>query len=294
MGVSSQSPWLVSPSPAGLKIPALPSVGGEKGGSAAGRLFVLPAKRSLQYNAGLCAKKAAWLLGPSISADTAVTPTGIPYCGLPPATNHHSQTSPHVRRRYGGRMQNLRNHRILGVLLLLGVLLCAEAARTFKAPATAVVDIARVFDLYEKKKDRQGELQTEIKVVEDKHKELEKKYKDLVAELPNLEAGTRKNDLMLQKLKLEMDLKDLRETELKRLRETHLKYLQELKVEIMAEIEAYAKAQDVDMVLEKVLTLDSEGTGPGSRWPIVHFAKPEFEITDEIAERLNSRYRKAP
>ncbi len=55
-----------------------------------------------------------------------------------------------------------------------------------------------------------------------------------------------------------------------------------------------AKAQDVDMVLEKVLTLDSEGTGPGSRWPIVHFAKPEFEITDEIAERLNSRYRKAP
>ncbi len=182
----------------------------------------------------------------------------------------------------------------LGMLFVLGVLLCAEKARTFKSPTTAVVDIAKVFELYEKKKDRQEELQAEIKVVEDKHKDLEKKYKELVAELPNLEAGTRKNDLMLQKLKLEMELKDLRETELKRLRETHLKYLQELKVEIMAEIEAYAKAQDVDMVLEKVLTLDSEGAGPGSRWPIVHFAKPEFEITDEIAERLNSRYRKAP
>ena len=182
---------------------------------------------------------------------------------------------------------------VLGSMALLVV--GAQAVRSFKPPATAVVDIAEVFEQYEKKKDRQAEFQAEIKGVEDKLKDIEKKYKDVVQELPQVEAGPRKNDLMLQKLKLEMEVKDLKEKEMDRLRGTQLKFLEEIRNEITQEIRAYADAENLDLVLEKTVTAES-GDGNqrmGFRWPIVHFVKPELEITKEIAERLNAHYKKA-
>jgi len=42
---------------------------------------------------------------------------------------------------------------LLGVFFL-GLVLGFEGGRTFNPPRTAVVEIAKVFDLYEKKKDR--------------------------------------------------------------------------------------------------------------------------------------------
>ena len=173
----------------------------------------------------------------------------------------------------------------------LGIL-AQQAIRVFKPPATAVVDIAEVFELYAKKSDRQAEFQAEIKGVEDKLKGLEKQYKDVVQEIPQLESGARKNDLMLQKLRLEMEVKDLKEKELERLRTTQMKLLEELRSEITEEIKAYAEAMNLDLVFEKTVTADTDGGRAGFRWPIVHYVKPELEITKEIADRLNSRYKK--
>jgi len=188
----------------------------------------------------------------------------------------------------------MRNTRI-GVWAVVSVtllLLAAEAVRKFKPPTVAVVEVARVVGLYDKRKDRKAELDAETKLVEDKLKELEKTYKELVAEIPNLEPGQRKNDLLLQKMKLEMDVKDLKEKELKRLRDTYVKYLDEIKADVAQEIEDYAKAQDLDLVIEKTVVAESEEIGAGFRGPIVHFVKPEIDITQEVAERLNRRYRK--
>ena len=174
----------------------------------------------------------------------------------------------------------------LGATILVG----AQALKSFRPPVTAVVDIAEVFTLYDKTRDRQDQLESEKKSVLEKLKELERQHKDVNQELPQLEAGPRKDELLLQKFRLEMEMKSLRDTQLERLRETHLRFLNEIRGEISAEIKTYAKAQDLDVVLERTVTADSGQ--PGMNWPIVHFVKPEFEVTKEIADRLNDRYRR--
>jgi Skp family chaperone for outer membrane proteins len=187
----------------------------------------------------------------------------------------------------------LKGSLVLVTVVALGAL-GAEAVRTFQPPRTGVVDIALVFDLYDKKKDRQGELKGETDKVELKLKDLERRYKEIVDELPLVENGTRKNELMLQKYKLEIEVKELKDNEMKRLRDVQIKYLKEIRDEISEEINVFAEAQDLDLVLEKTVTAEGEQPGMGFRWPIVHFAKPELDITKEIALRLNSHYKKAP
>src|SRR5262249_23734334 len=105
----------------------------------------------------------------------------------------------------------------------------APAGKTFNPPRTAVVEIAKVFDLYEKKKDRQEQLQGETKVVEEKLKDLETRNKDLDQELKNLEEGPKKDEKTLEKVRLGIEVKGLKERELKRLRETQFKYLEEIR-----------------------------------------------------------------
>jgi Skp family chaperone for outer membrane proteins len=161
-----------------------------------------------------------------------------------------------------------------------------EAERLFRPPRVAVVDISAVFEDYGKKKDRQDELQKETKTVEDKLKDLEKRYKEINAELGNLEAGPSKNEKLVEKVKLEIDVKELKERELKRLEETTNKYLQEIRDEISAEIQTMARSLDVDIVFEKTVAAAREGP----RWPIIHYVKPELDITKEVLDRLNARY----
>ncbi len=190
----------------------------------------------------------------------------------------------------------MKRERVVIGLFGLGALLCAmsflgaQVARTFQPPRTAVVDISQVFEGYDKKRDRQEQFQAEIKAAEDKLKDLEKEYKDLISEIGNLEEGERKKEKELEKFKLERDVKDLKQTEMKRLRDTQMKYLQEIRDEIADEIKTYAQAQDLDLVIEKTVMAETGNDG-GFRWPIVHYAKPEIDISTEIAERLNVRYR---
>lgn len=165
-----------------------------------------------------------------------------------------------------------------------------QGPRAFKPPRVAVVDVNQVFELYNKKKDRKDEFEVQVKTVDETLKAYEKRYKEIQAELPNLEPGKKKDEMELEKFKLEQQNRSLKETEMGRLRELELKYLQEMRDEITDEIQNYAKALDLDLVLEKTLNAEL-GRGAGIRWPIVHFAKPELEITQEIADRLNGRYK---
>ncbi len=186
---------------------------------------------------------------------------------------------------------------IASFALLLGFTVAAvwaqdQSPRIFKPPRVAVVDVNQVFELYNKKKDRKDEFEAQVKKVDETLKAFEQRYKAIQAELPNLEGGKKKDEMELERFKLEQQIRSLKESEMNRLRELELKYLQEIREEITEEIQSYAQALDLDMVFEKTLNAEL-GRGAGIRWPIVHFAKPELDITQEIAARLNSRYKPA-
>jgi Skp family chaperone for outer membrane proteins len=189
-------------------------------------------------------------------------------------------------------------HLGLAVVLFSGVALAlflgAPAVQNiFTPPRTAVVDISNVFDNYDKVKDRQAQLNTKLSAVRDRLKELETSYKDLQAELQVVQKGT---DLYAEKRlelkKLELEVETLRDTEGKALKDTMRDFLEEIRREITREITAFAKARDLDLVVEKTVTAESGGGAVGFRWPIVHYARPQIDITEEIAKLLNERYRK--
>jgi Skp family chaperone for outer membrane proteins len=164
-----------------------------------------------------------------------------------------------------------------------------QGVRAFKPPRTAVVSIGEVFEGYQKKKDRQAQFQARIKEVDEKLKDLEKKYKDLEAEIRNLEEGEKKDLKERDLLGVKQEAEKLKKVGLSSLKETQLKFLKELKEEIKLELDQFAEAMDIDILLEKRVT--AEAAEGGFEWPIVHYAKPELDVTKEIIGRLNSRYR---
>ena len=183
----------------------------------------------------------------------------------------------------------------LGLVLLGAVgLVGFKSAQNFRPPRMAVVDISEVFANYEKKNDRQEVLAAEAKKVESSLKEIETRLQSINEEVQLLQAGDKRKTLLLEKAQLEIEMKDTGTRESNRLREKQLGFLRDLREEIGREIEVYAEAYDLDVVLEKSVTADPGGQARAEfRWPIVHFAKPEIEITQQIIQRLNERYRKA-
>lgn len=177
----------------------------------------------------------------------------------------------------------------LGALVLVG----QRAVRSFRPPRTAVVDISEVFDSYLKKQDRQKDLTNESRGIQDKFKALQQKLKEIDADVKLMQPGQARREKLLDKAKLEIEVKELENKELLQLQQTQVKFLREIKDEITSEIEIYAQAYDLDLVLEK--TVNAEGdprAGMSFQWPIVHYAKPEIDITAQIIKRLNERYQK--
>jgi Skp family chaperone for outer membrane proteins len=179
---------------------------------------------------------------------------------------------------------------VLGAAAALGFA-GAPVVQSFIPPRTAVVNIAEVFENYEKRKDRQAELQAKIDVVLKELKQLETEYKSLVDDLKLIQQGSdtfNQKTLKLTELKLKID--DLRNKEAKKLEDTLREFLTDLRDEISKEIVKVATDQDLDLVLEKTVTAENRGAGVGFQWPIVHFVKPEYEITQEVTKRLNDVY----
>lgn len=176
----------------------------------------------------------------------------------------------------------------LGSLILVG----QRATRTFRPPRTAVVDISQVFDGYLKKQDRQKDLTNESRGIQSKFEALQTKLKEIDADVQLMQQGQRRNEKLLDKAKLEIEVKELENKEVLRLQQTQIKFLREIKAEISSEIEIYAQAYDLDLVLEKTVNAEGDPRGMSFQWPIVHYAKPEIDITSQIVKRLNERYQK--
>ena len=66
----------------------------------------------------------------------------------------------------------------------------------------------------------------------------------------------------------------------------------EIREEIKNEIRVVAESEELDLVLEKAVSAENPRAGLGFHWAIVHFAKPEFDITQKVADRLNERFKR--
>ena len=166
-----------------------------------------------------------------------------------------------------------------------------QANRSFTPPRVAVVDISAVFENYQKTIDLRSKLRLELDKLDARSKELEATYRDLVDELKLIEDPAARRKTEVRRYQLELDLKWHKEEEFKAIRQKQFNFLRQLKDEISAEIQKYAAARDLDLVLEMTVTAEPGPRSPGFDWPIVHFAKPEINITSEITEILNRHYR---
>src|SRR2546426_44788 len=180
------------------------------------------------------------------------------------------------------------------LLLALGVGALAvrgqapQEPRGFKPPRVAVVDIAEVFENYQKKKDIEGRFEAEIKVEQAKLDALEAEHKKLVEELKNVQTGSeREKELILKKTQLEYEVKNRQKELFKDFQERQFAALKEIREEIMGDIERYATGMDIDMVLEKKVSAETKGNGPSVHWPIVHYAKRSEDHTSELQSPCN-------
>lgn len=182
--------------------------------------------------------------------------------------------------------------RLLPLVILGGAVAVGEEAvqKVFKPPRVAVVDLQKIFELYDKKKDRKVEFEAQVKKVDESLRGMEARLKAIDEELPNLEPGPRKGELEFEKFRIERDGKSFKQSEANRLQELEMKFYQELRDEITEEIQTYSRALDLDLVLEKMISAEV-GPRASVRWAVTHYAKPELEITGEIATRLNDRYK---
>jgi Skp family chaperone for outer membrane proteins len=189
--------------------------------------------------------------------------------------------TPERRRRAGDRL-------VWGVAAVLAALVVVGAAQTFRPPRTAVVSISEVFDGYEKKVQRQEQLAQLRDQLKQKIVDLEAQYEQLVEEI-KLTRGEAQAKKKLERYQLELKVETVKERDLAGLQTQYIEYLKEIRKEINDEIRQYAVAQDLDLVLERTVIAEGTPSTPGFQWPIVHYSKPEIDITQEIVGRLNRR-----
>jgi Skp family chaperone for outer membrane proteins len=165
--------------------------------------------------------------------------------------------------------------------------------REFKPVRVAVIDISAVFENYDKKKDVEAKLKKEV---EDKEKEFgdkQNELKKLQDQLKTLDEGTPQHrDLTLKVRGMEYEMKNRQKEILKELRTKQMDSLKEIRDEITADIKKYAEGLNLDLVLEKQVVGGAEGDANYFKWPFVHYAKGELDITEDIVKRLNAQYGK--
>jgi Skp family chaperone for outer membrane proteins len=170
--------------------------------------------------------------------------------------------------------------------------LAPSVVKEFQPPRLAVVNVNDVFEKYHKKEDVESRLKEEIREAETKFGGLEKELKEVEAELKLLQEGSPKyNENVLKRTELQLALKDMQKAVLEKFQKKQLDAINEIRDEINGEIERYAEGHELDVVLEKRITAEAKGLPP-MNWPIVHFCRPEIEITSEIVNILNSQYKR--
>ena len=165
--------------------------------------------------------------------------------------------------------------------------------RDFKPARIAVVNIYDVFESYEKKKDMENRFVAEADVEKKKLLDQQKEYKKLIEERKNVQEGSERHmELTLKIGEFEYKMKNLEKELFKKFEEKKRLALDEIQKEITAEIKKYAEGLEIDLVLEKQIVAGTGDRTDSIRWPIVHYVKPELEITADIIKRLNAQYGK--
>jgi len=169
----------------------------------------------------------------------------------------------------------------------------AQAFTRFLPPRTAVVNISQIFESFDKRKDRAEELKTTFQTFSDDFKALNEQIELLERELKDLKPGSKAfKQKALDHIELDAKRTELRNTRGKEFDAQRTGYLDEIRKEIKAEIAVVAQAEELDLILEKAVTAENPQAGMGFHWAIVHFAKPEFDITKKVTDRLNERYKR--
>ena len=173
-------------------------------------------------------------------------------------------------------MQRVKRSLVWGVSGVLAWLLVAQAPAAHAAGKIAFVDIANVFDNYQKTKESDKELEAKSK---GKESELEGK----VAELKKLRDGL---DLLSDKAKEERqkqiedktaELQQFRlaaQNELRRQRDT---IAREILKEIDETVQGYAQAQGYDLILNQRTLV---------------YGAPAMDVTSDVLKQLNSKAKK--
>ncbi|MBI4586522.1 MAG: OmpH family outer membrane protein [Planctomycetes bacterium] len=184
---------------------------------------------------------------------------------------------------------------IAGALVLgLGTALvfAQTAKKEFKPPRVAVVDISEIFERYEKKKRTEDDFLAEKDKAETEYNDIKKKLERVNEELKLLQPGSEEHQaLFLQKARLEYQLEYFQKKLTKEFLDKRNAKIREIVDEITHEIERYAKGHELDLVLEKKFSAESRGQA-ALNWPLVYYARPEIEITEEIIGILNSQFTK--
>ena len=195
------------------------------------------------------------------------------------------------------RMRKLRFSSLLLTLFLLCASGCflflgAQAFTTFLPPRTAVVDITKVFDSYQKQIDKSGRLKVAVEAATRQMNSLKDAITIKEEELKSIKEDSPAYVRIFSEL-LESRRK-FRETQKKHgadIAKSQAADIKEIRDEIALEIETVATSKELDLVLEKAVTAELQ-RGAGFHWKIIHFAKPEYDITKEVTDRLNSRYKR--
>ena len=168
----------------------------------------------------------------------------------------------------------------------------AQAFTTFLPPRTAVVDIAKVFDEYQKQIDKSAELKAAVEKTTrllDTLKEgitiKEEELKSIKQESPTYVK------ILSEALELKRKFREAQKKGTADIAKQQTDTIKMIRAEISKEIEMVATARELDLVLEKAVTAELQ-RGAGFHWKIVHFSKPEYDITKEGTDRLNLRYKR--
>lgn len=182
------------------------------------------------------------------------------------------------------------------LVAVVTIALLGMGLKGFRSPTTAVVDIHEVFEAYQKKKDLEATLKQEMDQVNGRLQELRGRFDSLRLELEQLQPGSEAYLAKMQeKNELELTTLRIQQRDVQELSKKFERILRELRDEIAREIQRFAEAHNVDLVLERQVIIRPNAKGMDEiRWPVVHFASPDLDITSEVTARLNSRYASDP
>jgi len=169
----------------------------------------------------------------------------------------------------------------------------AQAFTTFLPPRTAVVDSSQIFIDYRKRVDKEAELKAAIEGIASKLSAAKDQYALKQEQLKSIKrdspAYLRAITTMVE---LEQKVAEIQKTRMKIFEEKANKPTAEIRGEISREIKIVAASKELDLVLEKAIRTKLLPQAPEFVWAIVHYSKPEYDITKEVTGRLNKRYKR--